>query len=335
MKFALGLDVHKKTTAYALVNERGEIQQRGEIKTSPKLCLELVSWLPKSALQIGMESSTYIYPLYDAFNDAGYTAKVAHPAKLARITKAEVKHDDKDALDLARQLLRDDFPESYMLSKDMREKRELIRQHIRLTQDQTRAKNRVHSLLARHDIRVPCKLGTKKSFDFIKDVKLPKHSGQALNILILELKRTKELLKVIDKEIYAFSKESEEAQKIMQLDGVGAFTASAFLLELGDWKRFRSVKQLTAYVAMIPKMSGSAKKMYYGRMRFDGNHQIKYAFGRAAEMAIRRENEFKLYFNKLMSKGKKRRTAMGAVANKLLRCCYGVLHNEEQNNSGS
>jgi len=145
MKFALGLDVHKRTTTYALVNERGEIQQRGETKTNPKLCLELVSWLPTSALQVGMESSTYIYPLYDAFNDAGYDVRVAHPAKLSRITKAAVKHDDKDALDLALQLLRNDFPESYILSKEMRDKREIIRQHIKLTNEKTRTKNRIHS----------------------------------------------------------------------------------------------------------------------------------------------------------------------------------------------
>ena len=335
MNMTLGLDVHKRTTAYALVNERGEVQQRGETKTNPKLCLELVSWLPSSAVQIGMESSTYIYPLYDAFNDAGYRVRVAHPAKLSRITKAEVKHDDKDALDLALQLLRNDFPESYILSKEMRDKRQMIRQHMTLTNEESRIKCRIHSLLAQYDIRVPCQLGTKKSFEFMQAIQLPTNSKLTLEIFTLQLKKAKELLRLIDTQIRHFVANNKEAQAIMRLDGVGEFTAATFLIELGDWKRFKSVKQLTSYAAMIPKMSGSAHKMYYGRMRTDGNQQIRFAFNRAAEQAIRKDNQFKLCFQKLISKGKRRRTAIGAIANKLLRCCYGVLHAEELNNSGS
>lgn len=335
MNLTLGMDVHKKTTAYALINERGEIQRQGETKTNPKLCLELVSWIPPSALQIGMESSTYIYPLYDAFNDAGYKVRVAHPAKLSRITKADIKHDNKDALDIARQLLRNDFPESYVLSKEMRNKRQMIRQHMALTNEGTRTKCRIHSLLAQYDIRLPCKLGTKNSFAFLQRVQLPTDAKLALEIFVLQLKKTKELLNKIQIQIRNFVTQSKEAQSIMKIDGIGKFTAATFLVELGDWRRFKSVKQLTSYAAMIPKMSGSAHKMYYGRMRTDGNKQIRFAFNRAAEQAVRKDNQFKLYFEKLISKGKKRRTAIGAVSNKLLRCCYGVLHAEEMNKSGS
>lgn len=335
MKFAMGLDVHKEMSVYALVNEQGQIQRRGEIKTSPRLMLELVSWIPKDALVIGMESSTYIYPLYDALNDAGYKVKVAHPAKLHRITQAAVKSDTKDALDLALQLLRNDFPESYMLSKEMRDQRELIRQHLTLTQEQTKVKNRIHSHLARYNYRVPCALGTKKSIQFLDSVELPMNAKITLGVMLSQLKNSRELLAIIDKCIGRFAESNEDAQKIMKQDGVGQFAAATFCLELGDWKRFKSVKQLTAYVGMIPKMSGSANKMYYGRMRSDGNHQIRYAFTRAAEQAIRKPNQFKQYFDMLMSKGKRRRTAISAVANKLLRTSYGILHAEEPEYSGS
>ncbi|RLG13908.1 MAG: hypothetical protein DRN71_03980 [Candidatus Nanohalarchaeota archaeon] len=81
MNFTLGLDVHKQTTAYALVTEEGRIQERGEIKTDPKQCLDVISWISKSQLVIGMESTTFICPLYDTLNDAGYKVKVANPVK--------------------------------------------------------------------------------------------------------------------------------------------------------------------------------------------------------------------------------------------------------------
>jgi len=335
MNFALGLDVHKETTAYAIVNGEGHIQRKGEIKTNPKLCLDLVSWLPASAVQIGMEASTYIYPLYDALNDAGYKVKVAHPAKLHRITKSVIKHDDKDAKDIALQLLRNDFPESYMLSKEMRDKREIIRLHLKITQEQTAIKNRIYSLLARHNCRLPCKLESIKSIQMLSDIQLPQDARITLSLLTEQLNKTKSQLKTVNKLIAQFVNGSEEAQKLMKINGIGSFTAATFLIELGDWKRFQSVKQLTAYVGMIPKMSGSAHKMYYGRIRAEGNRKIRYAFGRAAESAIKKENEFKLFYVKLINKGKKRRTAISAVANKLLRTCYGVLHTQQPTYSGS
>lgn len=333
--FVLGLDVHKDTTAYALINEHGEVQRQGEIRTIPKLCLGLISWIPMSNLKIGMESSTYIYPLYDAFNDAGYQVKVAHPTKLRRITQSDIKYDGKDAKDIALQLLRNDFPESYILSKEMRDKRETIRMHIKLTQEQTAIKNRIYSLLARHNCRLPCKLESIKSVNMLVDIQLPQEAKITLSILTEQFTKTKSCLKLVDKLIAQFVKANEDAQKLMKINGIGPFTAATYIIELGDWRRFQAVKQLTAYVGMIPRMSGSAHKMYYGRMRPDGNSQIRYAFGRAAEIAIKKDNEFRAFFNKLISKGKKRRTAISAVANKLLRTCYGVLHAEQPTYSGS
>lgn len=335
MNFTLGLDVHKETTAYALINEQGQIQQMGEIKTNPKLCLDLISWIPPQNVLIGMESSTYIYPLYDALNDAGYKVKVAHPAKLHRITQSEIKYDDKDAKDLALQLLRNDFPESYMLSKEMRDKREIIRLRIKITQEQTAVKNRIYALLARHNFRLPCKLESIKSIQMLSDIQLSQEAKITLSLLTEQLNKTKTQLKTVDKLIARFVQANDDAQKLMKINGIGQFSSATFIIELGDWRRFQSVKQLTAYVGMIPKMSGSAHKMYYGRMRPEGNSQIRYAFGRAAEIAIKKDNEFRAFYTKLIHKGKKRRTAISAVANKLLRTCYGVLHTQQPTYSGS
>lgn len=329
MKFALGLDVHKRETTYALVTHEGKIQERGSIKTDPKRCLELIAWIPKDQLIIGMESSTFIYPLYDALNDAGYNVKVANPMKLKRITQSAIKDDDRDALEIALQLLRSDFPESYMLSKEMRDKRELVRQHIRLTKEMVRLKNQIYSHIAKHNFRLRSRLDTLKSYKELKEMPLPKFAKLALDVLVSRLRSIQLQLYKLDGYFYSFVQHNEDAKKLTTIDGIGKFVATTFIVELGDWHRFKSVKDLTAYIGLIPNMKGSAKKMYYGRMRFDGNHQIKYAFNRAAEQAIRKENKFKAHFNKLMSKGKKRRTAISAVANKLVRTCYGVLHNEE------
>ena len=202
MKFALGLDMHKNNIAYALITNEGKIQQEGSINQSQKSVLELVEWIPKDRLIVGMESSTYIYPIYDALNDAGYKVKVAHPTKLSRITKSASKNDKKDALHIARQLLRDDFPESYMLSKEMRDKRELVRQHFRLTEEQTRVKNQIHSLIAKHNYQLTSKLGTEKSIEFLRAMPLPIYAKITLGLLLEQMLRIKAFLRVVKNELH-------------------------------------------------------------------------------------------------------------------------------------
>ena len=193
----------------------------------------------------------------------------------------------------------------------------------------TRLKNQIHSHIAKHNFRLRSRLDTLKSYKELKDIPIPKFARMTLDVLVARLRSTQLQLYKLDNYFYSFVQNNEEASKLTTIDGIGKFVATTFIVELGDWHRFNSVKELTSYIGLIPNMKGSAKKMYYGRMRFDGNHQIKYAFNRAAEQAIRKDNKFRAYFNKLIGKGKKRRTAIGAAANKLVRTCYGVLHNEE------
>lgn len=105
---------------------------------------------------------------------------------------------------------------------------------------------------------------------------------------------------------------------------VGQFVSLAFITELAEFKRFGNVKNLSAYVGYVPKMSASGDHRYFGRMRFDGNKTIRYAFNRAVENAVKYKNEFGDYYRRLYPR-KKRRTAIAAVAHKMMRVCYGVL----------
>jgi len=232
-------------------------------------------------------------------------------------------------LHIAKQLLTNDFPESYMLSKEMRDKRELVRQYFRLTAEQTRVKNQIHSHLAKHDYHLKSNLGTKQSLKYLESIPLQGYAKITLNLLLNQLQRTMSEIRVLKNELHRESKSNEEMKKLMNITGIGEFSSATFLFELGNWRRFKTVSELTAYIGLIPNMNSSGGKTYHGRMRYDGNHQIKYAMTRAAEQAIRKPGVFQDHYNKLIKKGKKRRTAIGAVANKLVRTCYGVLHNEE------
>lgn len=334
--YKVGMDVHKASITGAIVDIKGNLQNKCKFKNSIEDMFKFVEGLPPEFTEVGMESGTYIYPLYDALVEKGFKVRVAHAKKLRRITQSAAKNDDKDAEDIARQLLVRDFPESFILNKEQRENRELIRMRIKIVQEQTRTKNRIRMFLARFNLKIKSRSPfTNIGIDELKSLELPKYAKRSLEILIRELLFVKKEIKHIDEQLGQIEETLPEAKLLRTIPSIGQFSALTFLVELAEWKRFKNVKNLSAYIGMIPRMSGSANKMYFGRMRFDGNKSIRYAFNRAAENAIKmKSSEFYEYFTRLYPK-KKRRTAVAAVAHKMLRVCYGVLRSGEPYKSGS
>jgi transposase len=333
--YKVGLDVHKASITGAIIDMKGNLHSKCKFKNSIGEMFKFVELLTPELTEVGMESGTYIYPLYDALVEKGFNVKIAHAKKLRRITESCNKNDDKDAEHIARQLLVNDFPESFILNKEQRENRELIRMRIKIVQEQTRTKNRIRMFLARFNINIKStspftNIGIKE----LQELELPMYAKRSLDILIRELVFVKKEIKQIDKELELLAEKLPEAKLLRTVPSIGSFSSLTFLVELAEWKRFKNVKNLSAYIGMIPKMSGSGNKMYFGRMRFDGNKAIRYAFNRAAEHAVKmKNNEFYEYFKRLYPK-KKRRTAVAAVAHKMLRVCYGVLKSGEPYKSG-
>ena len=334
--YKVGMDVHKASITGAIVDIKGNLHAKCKFKNSIGDMFKFVEGLPPDFTEVGMESGTYIYPLYDALVEKGFKVRVAHAKKLRRITQSAAKNDDKDAEDIARQLLVRDFPESFILNKEQRENRELIRMRIKIVQEQTRTKNRIRMFLARFNLKIKSRSPyTKVGITELKELELPTYAKRSLEILIRELLFVKKEIKQIDEQLGQIEETLPEAKLLRTIPSIGQFSALTFLVELAEWKRFENVKNLSAYIGMIPKMSGSANKMYFGRMRFDGNKSIRYAFNRAAENAIKmKRSEFYEYFTRLYPK-KKRRTAVAAVAHKMLRVCYGVLKSREPYKPGS
>lgn len=324
--YKVGLDVHKRTITGALVDFKGNLHRKTKFKNSLSEVAKFIEGLPAEMTEIGMESSTYIYPLYDCLTEKGYKVRVAHAKKLRRITDNANKNDDRDAEDIARQLLVNDFPKAFILSKEQRENRELIRIRVKLVQERTRYKNRIRMLIARFQTKLKSKSPyTKQGIKELLYLNLPPYAKKTLTIFIKQLQRVVAEIKEIDKELGTLEEKFKEDMVLLrEIPGIGQFVGLAFLTELAEYKRFKNVKELSAYVGYIPKMSKSGDKTYYGRMRFDGNKTIRYAFNRAAENAIKYNNEFAAYYKRLYPR-KRRRTAIAAVAHKMMRVCYGVL----------
>jgi hypothetical protein len=90
MSAYIGLDVHKDWTFAT------DLDQNGRVVAQRKLENEHVpSFLEQfNVLRVGLESSTYIVPLYRALADRGFRVEVGHPKKTGYIAEARIKSDN-------------------------------------------------------------------------------------------------------------------------------------------------------------------------------------------------------------------------------------------------
>ena len=100
-----------------------------------------------------LEASGNWCAAYDTLVAAGAEVKLAHPARVKAIASARIKTDKIDARILAHLLRADLIPEAWAPPQEVRDLRDLVRLRWGFISNRTRAKNRIHVLLAREGLR--------------------------------------------------------------------------------------------------------------------------------------------------------------------------------------
>lgn len=116
---------------------------------------------------------------------------------------------------------------------------------------------------------------------------------------------------------------------LTSIKGIGTVTATLLLAELGDIRRFPSVKQLTAFVGLdaLDFQSGSSVKRP-SHISKQGNPRLRAALYMPALTAIRYNPACSRLNQRLEDKHKAAKVRIVAVMKKLLHQVYGVLKSQ-------
>lgn len=177
-------------------------------------------------------------------------------------------------------------------------------------------------------ISAPDILSLAKSSIGIND----KHLEFVLQSKIRRLFSINEELSLLDEELSLCLKDSninDDIDLLKSIPGIGEVTSKNFLIETDNITRFKSVKQLCAYIGIDPslKQSGSSINIQ-GKISKRGNANLRRTIYQMAIGVIRSCEKFNTYFNKKRAEGKKYKQAVIAVANKLLRTIFVMLKNK-------
>ena len=131
---------------------------------------------------------------------------------------------------------------------------------------------------------------------------------------------------IIKYKIAFLAKKSKYFEPINSIYGIGEFTTSIIIAELGDINRFNNIKELTAYCGLDPSIKQSGKSInVHGPTSKSGNKYMRKILYISVSNIIRltaiskQENDIELYYRKKRNEGKHHYASIVACTTKLLR----------------
>ena len=117
----------------------------------------------------------------------------------------------------------------------------------------------------------------------------------------------------------------------LSITGVGEITCSTILGNLGNVKRFRNGRAITAYAGLDPIVTQSGKSINRtGHISKRGNRELRTALINAALVGVMHNPVLKDMYHRLRGRGKSHMISLVACARKLLLIIYSVEKNQKR-----
>lgn len=270
---------------------------------------ELVRWLGSNARVCLEATGAYHLQLALALRAAGVEVMVVNPrvAKdFARALSNRSKSDQVDARVLLTYARRMEFTAWQAPSAATLEVRELGRRLSELVQSSSDEKNRLHARRA-----------SGVSATVIADVR--QHVAQ-LEARILRIEKAALNVIAADEAL------SQQFRIIEQARGFGRRSAILLLTELAVLDPAMTTRQVVAYAGLDPRVYESGTSVQKPvRISKVGNARIRAILFMNALSAIRHDRGARLFFARLVARGKKKMQAIVAVMRKLLHGIWTAL----------
>jgi transposase len=236
----------------------------------------------------------------------------------------------KDIERLIRLLIADIVPEVWVPPVQVRELRGMISYRNRLVKTSTMIRNRLQSLVHRHNLILPKRMLRDKGWwEGQKVSALEKIQIRQELVMLDELEKHKA---EVDAELGRQSLGEvwgKQAMRLLQLSGFGVIVSMMVLSAIRDVTRFESAKKLVGYSGLGAGVHDSGKEHIEKRITKSGRKELRWALVEAAWRAIRISPYWKEQYEKYLRRMRKPNQAIVVIARKLLVVVWHVLTKEE------
>ena len=333
-----GIDVSKDSFDITLLESSGEVKLQEKLSMDRdgfNALLKHLSSYSKENLLVSMEATgIYHLPLLSFLLENSFHSVVINPilikSFIGSTTLRKTKNDKKDATSIALFSLKS-YQSLHLAIFDAIENiRPLIRERESLSKEIARLKTEIKAnlvqlfpellkntnIFTKSILNLLLQAPSRKAIRNLKKQKIQKlldsTSGNKVRISADEiLSLAKNSIAVPDKYL----------EKVL--------TSKNFMVEVSSVKKFKSVKQLCAFIGIDPSVKQSGTSINYrGKISKRGNAYLRRTIWQMAIGTIRSCEKFNTYFTKKREEGKKFKQAVIATANKLLKTIFILLKNK-------
>jgi transposase len=276
----------------------------------------------------GYEAGPTGYGLYDGLEGHAYKCVIASPSMIPKAPGQRVKTNRLDSVGISENLRGGQLKAIHVPTPLYRELRHLTQLRDTLVSEMVGMKQRIKSLLLLEGLGFPpAPAGSQWSFLVkAKLRKLPCSSvvrfklDQLLDSLEFD---EKQVLKAT-REIRRFCQTDPELSQcinyLQSLPGIGWIVSSQLMARIGDWRQIENIRQLPAFLGLVPTESSTGERTQRGSITHTGDGRLRSKLIQASWSAIRQDDELREFFRSVAKRHPRHcaaRVAIVAVAHKL------------------
>ena len=202
--------------------------------------------------------------------------------------------------------MEDRFPRIWVASWENRDLRQLLWHRHRMVQMRTRIMNQLQAVALNEGLRCKKRLWGDRGRKQLEGFRLAPWASRRRRELLELLDRLNPTIAELSQAVEQAADRCRAAKRLLTHPGVGALTALAFVLIIGNAERFRCGKQIASYIGLVPTEESTGKRQRLGHISKQGNALLRFFLVEAAQVTVRSDAEWRSkYFHLAMRRGRK------------------------------
>ena len=328
----IGLDIAKSVFQVHGVDAAGNVVIRRQLKR--RYVLAFFQKLPPCL--IGIEACASSHHWSRELQALGHTVRLMPPAYVKPYVKRH-KNDATDAEAICEAVTRPNMRFVATKTPEQQSCLTLHRTRHLFIRQQTSVINAIRAHLAEFGIVAPVgRNGVEQLLGVVADAsdkRLPEVARACVAALGAQLQMLKTQILQFDRMIMAWHRSSEASRRLDDIPGVGPALATALVASVADPKAFRSGRDFSAWIGLVPKQNSSGGKDRLGSISKRGDRYLRSLFTTGALAVIRyakiHGTKHRPWLTALLAR-RPTKVAAIALANKMARMAWAMMATGER-----
>ena len=324
-KCSCGIDLHARSMYLCILDQAGEVLMHRNYRTNPGAFLKAVAPY-REDLVVAVECIFTWYWLADLCRRENIHFVLGHALYMKAIHGGKAKNDRIDAQKIAVLLRGGMLPQAYVYPPEMRATRDLLRRRLHFTRKRAELLAHIENTNSQYNLpefqkKLTYPSNRAEASGRFSDLAVQQNIDVDLGLIAYYDQMLRELENFILRT--AKNHDANTLYRLRTVPGIGKILSLVILYEIHDINRFKRPQELASYSRLVRCTRESAGKVSGSGGKKIGNVHLKWAFSEVAVGFLRKNEEGKKLYDRLLQKHGKGK-ALTVLAHKLARAVYHI-----------